>query len=639
MGHQNNTYFPYTEFRNGQKELINDIAEVVNKGEHLVIEAPNGFGKTITVLAGALMAARKNHKKILYCCRTHQQMDRVIEELSAINQQVAVTGVSLRGRTQMCLHEDVLTAPASPHVAMEICRSLKLQKKCEYHENIREDPEIAANMAFQITQSPSTALEIIQIGKDQRVCPYEILKDLLGAVDVTALSYNYLFDQAIRESFLRELGEPLSNFVLVLDEAHNLPEISVSLGSDTLTERVVELAEREAKHYQQPLITDFMKALSAEFQHYKAIFKEEQEIDPSLLIATIKRKASFTDPETIFQSMIRVGEQIHKEQIAHDEIPRSYIYRTGQFMSRFYSMAEDPRFLHSISSYKYRSQELSMKLELVSMDPRTLTVPVLNNVHASVSMSGSLSPLGAYIETIGLSPKTHKRVVKSPFDKSQMLVLVLEGISSAMRYRSQKMYQKIVEKLTEVVSSTPGNTGIFAASYRVLQGLLDADIEHQIDKPFFIEQPRMSSRDNDPLIRRFRASKHTGGGVLLGVIGGRNSEGTDFSGDDMITVAVIGVPYATPTLAVKKQIAYFENEFPGRGRYYAYHLPAIKRASQAAGRPIRSLKDRGVILLFDERFATSYCQKALPSWLYENIEILPDRKGLISNKVKDFFKE
>jgi DNA excision repair protein ERCC-2 len=335
--------------------------------------------------------------------------------------------------------------------------------------------------------------------------------------------------------------------------------------------------------------------------------------------------------------MMRVGKQIHKDQIAHDDIPRSYIFRIGHFMNQFYSTANDHRFLHSIASYKYRSQELRMKLELVSMDPRTLTVPVLENVHASISMSGSLSPLDAYIETIGLPSDTEKRIAKSPFARSQMQVMVAEGVSTAMRYRSQQMYQKIVAKLQELITGTPGNIGIFAASYSVLNGILDAKLEDHIDKPLFIEQPKMTSRENDPLIRQFRAAKNNGGGVLLGVIGGRNSEGTDFSGEDMVSVAVVGVPYATPTLAVKKQIAYFEQEFPKRGRYYAYHLPAIKRASQAAGRPIRSLNDRGVILLLDERFASSYCYNALPSWLGENIEILPDIENLINRRVTRFF--
>ena len=59
------TFFPYKTMRKAQPELISAINHVALEGGHLVVEAPNGFGKTITVLAGVLSAARKLKKRIL----------------------------------------------------------------------------------------------------------------------------------------------------------------------------------------------------------------------------------------------------------------------------------------------------------------------------------------------------------------------------------------------------------------------------------------------------------------------------------------------------------------------------------------------------------------------------------------------
>jgi DNA excision repair protein ERCC-2 len=105
----------------------------------------------------------------------------------------------------------------------------------------------------------------------------------------------------------------------------------------------------------------------------------------------------------------------------------------------------------------------------------------------------------------------------------------------------------------------------------------------------------------------------------------------------MNSVVVVGVPYAEPTPRVKAQIKYYENRFPGKGREYGYILPALKKASQAAGRPIRTLEDRGAIIFLDYRFATSYCQRFLPNWIRRNMKTLPDEDGSIAKELMLFF--
>jgi len=122
------------------------------------------------------------------------------------------------------------------------------------------------------------------------------------------------------------------------------------------------------------------------------------------------------------------------------------------------------------------------------------------------------------------------------------------------------------------------------------------------------------------------------------VQGGRTSEGVDFPGNQMNSVVVVGVPYAEPTPRVKAQIEYYEKRFPGFGREYGYILPAMKKASQAAGRPIRTLDDMGAIIFLDYRFSTSYCRNFLPSWITERMKTLPNENGILAHEIKSFFK-
>jgi len=118
----------------------------------------------------------------------------------------------------------------------------------------------------------------------------------------------------------------------------------------------------------------------------------------------------------------------------------------------------------------------------------------------------------------------------------------------------------------------------------------------------------------------------------------RASEGVDFPEDEMNSAVIVGVPYAEPTPKVKAQIRYFEECYPGHGREYGYVIPAMKKASQAAGRPIRTLDDRAAMIFLEYRFSTPYCQQFFPPWIQSNLKILPSEEGAISRELQHFFR-
>jgi DNA excision repair protein ERCC-2 len=207
-----------------------------------------------------------------------------------------------------------------------------------------------------------------------------------------------------------------------------------------------------------------------------------------------------------------------------------------------------------------------------------------------------------------------------------------------MEKRIPTMYQTIIKRVNEVVQNTPANTGIFAASFGVLNALVAEGLEKSLEKPLFRERRGMSSKTNEKIVAEFKAYANRGGAVFLGVQGGRTSEGVDFPGDQMNSVIVVGVPYAEPTPRVKAQIDYYETRFPQLGREYGYILPAMKKASQAAGRPIRTLEDRGAIVFMDYRFATNYCRSFLPAWVNNGLKTLPDRDKVLAHEIHSFFK-
>lgn len=633
-----NEYFPYSVVRPSQDEFINAIYEALESRSHTLLEGSNGLGKTVAALSACLPVAKEYDLRVLYAAKTHRQHDRVIEELNAISKRMDVSGVSLRGRCNMCLHPLITRHTADARTAMEICELLKSRDQCSYYMNKERNSDRYADILLQVSSKPYKASEILEVCRAEGFCPYEAAKFAVEDVDVVALSYLYVFHPAVREAFLRHLNRPLSKIILVVDEAHNLPDTAVEIASDSLTLFAIRQTLREAEKFDYPDIAAFSKQLRAIMENMLTHIKKENYVPPQLLVKALERKTEMDEPEHFFEYLHETGTIIRQALLTQGKHPRSYIHRVGEFLLKWLETKDDSSYTHVLSKYITRRGMVSAKLEIVALDPAKITAPVFSAVYSTICMSGTLEPLNSYARITRLPKNTACIPVSSPFPKEHILALFCRGVTTAMQQRTTNMYRKMVKRIAEVVHYTPANVGVFTTSYKVLEKLLDAGLKDTVNKPVFAEHRGMSSRENDLLMSRFKSYAKRGGAVLFGVQGGRASEGADYPGDQMNSVVVVGVPYAEPTPRIEAQIRYYEKRFPGYGRQYGYILPALKKASQTAGRPIRTLKDRGAIVFLDYRFATKYCLQFLPLWIRRGMKALPDEDGAIAQELILFYE-
>ncbi len=632
-------YFPYAEVRPYQDDFITTVFEAVQDGRSVLVEGSNGLGKTVAALSACLPAAIEKKLKILYVARTHRQHDRVIEELQAISERQPVSCISIRGRHEVCLNHVVTRYAVDIRAFWDICELMRAKKRCPYYQNIEEKEDEYSLLQQQITSKPYKAADIQRLCHKKGFCPYELVKSVLPSVNVIALSYLYVFDPIIRRVFLKSLNTQLDKIILVIDEAHNLPETAIDIASSRLTLFVVRQAETEAKKYGHKDIAVFAEVVRNEIEQTAAKVGKEALVPSEFMTELVKEKAGIEEPSSFFEHLSNAGNVIRRGLLAEGKNPRSYIHGMSEFLQRWVDTAEDESFVNVISRYTSKRGTSTAKLEIVALDPSKITAPVFASVYSNVVMSGTLQPLEAYARITKLPDNTIQCVVPSPFPKEHVLPLISCGVTTAMERRTPEMYGKIIERIGEVVHNTPANTGIFAASFEVLNALLNAGLENMLDRPLFNERRGMNSKENERMVADFKAHADDEGAVLLGVQGGRSSEGVDFPGNQMNSVAIVGIPYAEPTPKVKAQINYFEKCFPSLGREYGYVLPAMKKASQAAGRPIRTLEDMGAMVFLDQRFATVYNQSFLPLWIRENLKVLPDEDGVITEELGLFFKK
>lgn len=629
-------YFPYGAARPHQDEFITTVNKAVNEHKSVLIEGANGLGKTISSLSAVLPVAMKKNLKILYVARTHRQHDRVIDELRAVYKRHPVTGVSIRGRNEMCLNPFAEEGAYDSKSLMEVCELLKSKGRCPYYRNVENRSYEYLQLSAQVAMRPYMGSEILRVCKKTEICPYELVKAAIHDARVIALSYLYVFDPQIRSAFLKNLETELSKIILVVDEAHNLPETAVDISSSQLSLFVLRQAEMEAERFDYKDIEEFTYYFRNEIDRLTDKIRKEELISPDCILEIVK-KGGITKPRVFFAHMHEAGVAIKKALLAEGKHPRSYINATADFLTKWLDTVNDKSYINVASRYVNKEGHKTAKLEIVALDPAKITEPVFSQTYANVIMSGTLQPLEAYARITKLPETTVQFLAPSPFPKEHIFSAVCMGVSTSMEQRTPKMYQTMIDRINEVVNSTPTNTGIFAASFQVLNALLSEGLEEQLLKPLYYEKNGMSSKENEKLVQNFKACGDKGGAVFLGVQGGRTSEGVDFPGNQMNSVIIVGVPYAEPTPRVQAQIDYYEDRFPNRGREYGYVLPAMKKACQAAGRPIRTLEDRGAIIFLDHRYASAYLKSFMPSWVANGMKIIPDKPGALAEEVRKFF--
>ena len=633
------SFFPYLSIRPLQRKIMQKIATEGGRGSHFIIQAANGVGKTISVLASALPIGFEKDKTIIYCCRTHQQMSRVIEELKMIKQLKTVSGVALRGRKELCLHPIIQKFALDPANAADICRYLKKEGKCKHFVNMGKKQKL--DKMKEITKNQILdSLEILDIGKGLEMCPFEISKRIIPNSKVIAASYQYVFNPGIRETLLQSLDKGLDDIILIVDEAHNLPSTAVDISSSVLTSYTLDQAQNEAMKYKTGEIYDLLEAMSAILNDDTKDLhvEEEKRIDPKEYLEKVeKRSMQQIDANTI-KALERLGDFVKEIQVSENKTPLSYTSAVAKHLKQLLENQGRNNYAFFQTKTRLKSGDTNSKLISQSLDPRTVTKEIFDKSYLTVSLSGTLDPFEAYISLIGI-PESKSVILNlpSPYEKENHVTLVIDKVSSKMEDRVPDTFIKMVEAINAVVNSTPKNVGVFCASYTIMKNLLDIGLERSLSKPLYIAHQGMSSLENDKLIDDFKKESKRRGAVLISVLGGRSSEGSDYPGAEMQSVVVVGIPYARPSPSISASIEYLESQFPTKGREFGYNIPALTRASQAAGRPIRSLEDYGVIVLMDYRFIRHYYKKHLPNWLKENLHLVQAESNLIEEKVEKFY--
>ena len=235
--------FPYKEKRSVQQEFMEKVYSAISSKEKLLIHAPTGIGKTVSVLAPALTYALKKNKVVFFLTSRNTQHLIAVNTLKEIKEKfdLSLVVVDLIGKRHMCNQPAVSLLNSSEF--HEYCKDVREKKRCDFYENLKTKMKISVDTAMTLKEikgkGPIHVEEINSICLNRKVCSYEIACLLGKEANVIIADYNYILDPFIRQNLLQRINKNMDDIIVVFDEAHNLPSRSRHLMSTNVSSFVL----------------------------------------------------------------------------------------------------------------------------------------------------------------------------------------------------------------------------------------------------------------------------------------------------------------------------------------------------------------------------------------------------------------
>jgi DNA excision repair protein ERCC-2 len=647
------SFFPYSEYRPGQRHMLEVTAQVARDGGIAMIDAPTGSGKSSVV--AALLAERKG-RKIVIAVRTISQLTTFIRELELVKRkQPQIKTVYLVGKGSMCplggegdvyrrcegvkafsnslmrdrAEKGAMIPSKDPFIIQQIRRMDKEHPLlCPYYigskmfvqaegVGIRMVPSTELrNKADRVIANPVPPRELSEYSSG--ICPYELMMHAAKNTDVIILNYHHLFDREIREQLYANLNVEPQDILLLIDEAHNCGDVITGIESVTLEERDLEQALRELSGMQKrhkgaeavrhvlPRLTEFIRGLANSTE-------AEDWFDPAIFDRMIIRESLYKHMDEIMDDLMGLAETIREKNQKSGEFKETAIERLTEFLLRLSNSATDPSFLTL-----YRKDEAGITLEVRSIDPAASLTEVCGSHACCILISGTLSPVESFKNYYFGKATVTTLALPNAFPKENRVVACANDITTAYSMRQNKDNTNKIVDYIRTFSALNGNRACYFPSYQILESYADLAVPHIRGKKIFIE-PRDAATASAALTEFLSLPSRRESGVMFAVCGGKWSEGLDYRGEMLAGAMVIGLPLAPFNRVRRMMIEYFRHKFGIEGEFLCYTLPAVNRSLQALGRVLRTPEDRGVLVLGEKRFLEKRVRDALPAWMQEEM--------------------
>ena len=576
--------------REVQMAMAEAVAAAIDERHTLIAEAGTGTGKTFAYLVPALLSGKRvivsTGTKALQDQLFHRDLPRVRSVLGA-----RLSAALLKGRANyLCLHrlEQARTEGqfASRQQVSDLQR-IHAWSTSTRHGDRAELAELAEDSPLwpRVTSTTDNCL-----GSECAFfndCFVVKARRAAQEADVVVVNHHLLFaDLAIKQEGFGEILPGAHAFIL--DEAHQVPELagqffSVSLSARQLAELVRDtIAECGAVTGVLGILQPLTEAITT------AVRKLRLAMDGFPGRAALKRIERDAEVEAGIEGLRLALEALVNGLAPHNERSRGLdsVHERAQSALARLNQLMDGSARDSVHWYELSAQGFS--LHSTPLDLAQPLRELREQSHAAwIFTSATLSIAGDFTHfarQLGLDDP-HTVCLQSPFDyQRQALAYLPAGLPEP---NTDTHTERVVEAVIPVLAASQGRAFLLFTSHRALRRAADL-LADRVPWPLFVQ----GSAPRHQLLEEFRAS---GNGVLLGAAS--FWEGVDVAGDALSVVVIDKLPFAAPddpVLAARLETL----REAGLKPFFDWQIPnAVIALKQGAGRLIRDIHDRGVLVL------------------------------------------
>ena len=613
---------PGFEPRQGQLDMADAVAGIIETGGVLLAEAGTGTGKTLAYLVPAILSGNR----VLVSTGTKNLQEQIFfKDLPVIEKSLGVkfTATYMKGRgNYLCLHRfDDLRDGAAFRTTDETHyfrlidewrRETATGDRAEIEE-VPEDHPLWSDIAA--TAENCLGAECPQYSE----CFVTRMRQRAAESDVVIVNHHLLCaDAAVRESSFGEVI-PACEYAIV-DEAHQLEDVATQYFGISLSNyRIEDLARDVERALSQRLVGDVDRAEELRVDVDRLRDRSREFFGALQMVRFEGSASSAVGGETRIRvrpaQLNRVADdglglngalQALEADIAlAGDVPedvRALGRRALELRNDvgFLLRADDPGYVYYLEARGRGTFLRAAPIDVSDIISRLL----LDRMKATVLTSATLAVDGTfdYVKgRLGIG-RARELLLHSEFDyRSQAILYLPQRMPDP---RSREFGHAAAREVLEILRRSEGRAFVLFTSYATLREV-QSIAARELEYPLLVQ----GDAPRSALLRSFRATPNA---VLLAT--SSFWQGVDVVGEALSCVVIDKIPFASPGDPITAaRIEAINAE--GRSAFGEYQIPlAILALQQGLGRLIRHRTDRGVLAILDPRLRTmAYGRRFLAS--------------------------
>ncbi|KAK6454642.1 ATP-dependent RNA helicase CHL1 [Scheffersomyces xylosifermentans] len=621
---------------------------------------------------------------IFFSSRTHSQLNQFSHQLRLTSFNSSVEGIdertkylALGSRKQLCINDKVKKLSKNDLNLNDACVDLQKSKEgCDFLPKDYMSSSLTKKLADLSMTEVYDIEELGDLGTELKVCPYYTARRGIEMTEIASLPYQMLLQETTRSV----LNLKIEDSIVVIDEAHNLLDVISSIHSVSINIEEIQKIIKSLRFY----LSKFIKRLNSGNRiHLMKLIKlcqllicfiQEQEKEGSNKIGReIKVEDIFHNSTGDMLNIHKIETFLAKSKIAYkiesymekksngenskSSSSNPLLFKMVKFLKSLVNPSREGKFFWDIDNG-------SVSINYLLLDPSAVFKEIVSKARCVLLCGGTMEPMSdfknylfPYVDNTKIKTFSCSHII--PQENLKVFPIASnDGVDLEFSFdkrNSISMIASLGEAVLKICQNVPGGVVVFFPSYKYLNQVLKAwkdqsyNLLNRIEKYKKVFQEPTNSSHVETVLSDYSKSikEENKGAILLSVVGGKMSEGINFSDELGRAVIMVGLPYPNAysgELIAKRN--FIESETIARGgspqeatrNSQGYYENICMRAvNQSIGRSIRHINDYSIIYLIDGRYRSPSIQNKLSNWVKEKIQLKQSNLAEILEETKEFF--